>query len=66
MKLLDAIFAGRPRAYGQLANLMRAKGATYFDTHALVCKWHREAGKPEPSLATFDEKMQEADEEDSR
>lgn len=66
MTLLQAVLAGHASAYGRLADLMRGKGATYFETHALVCKWHREAGKPESSLATFDEKMQEADEEDSR
>lgn len=65
MTLCQAVLAGHASAYGRLADLMRGKGATYFETHA-VCKWHREAGKPEPTLATFDEMMQEADEEDSR
>lgn len=66
MTLLQAILSGNAQAYGRLSDLMRKHGATYYETHALVCKWHREAGKPEPSLAEYDEKMMQADNEAPR
>lgn len=65
MKLREAILLGHARAYGQLSDLIRERGGTYRETYDRVCAIFENAGRVAPTLADFDEKMAEADEEDS-
>lgn len=63
--LRDAILAGKPRAWGKLADMVRNLGGTYRDTYERIVIMHVKAGREAPSLAEFDDMMQEADYEEA-
>lgn len=68
MRLGAAVLAGKARAYGRLADIIRERGGTYYDTFEAVRALHERAGKAAPTLAEFEEKMLEceAEEQDAR
>ncbi len=66
MKLGEAILKGEVRAYGQYANLVRARGGTYNETYARVCAIFTKAGRTPPSPGDFEEKMMLADDDEAR
>lgn len=61
MKVGEAILLGHAGAYGQLSDAIRARGGTYRDTLEHVKGIFTRAGRPAPSDADIEDKMQEAD-----
>ena len=64
MKIYEAILAGEVRAYGQLSDIIRARGGTYNELYELVCSIFEKAGRVPPPLEEFDDIMLECDEID--
>mgnify|MGYP007040714677 CR=1 FL=1 len=55
------VLAGDARAWGDVADAVRNAGGTYWDALAAVQKIFADAGRREPDVETFEDKMREAD-----
>lgn len=66
MTLGEAILQGEVRAYGQLSDVVRARGGRYADVLEQVRRIFREAGRDVPEDAEIDAMIYESEYLESR
>ncbi len=66
MTLGEAVLTGDARAWGRLSDVIREHGGTYKDAVARVQAIYKKAGRPEPTEADFEDKMQECEHLEAR
>ena len=65
MTLKDAVLKGEARAWGRVSDMVRAKGGRYRDAYETICILFHKEGRKVPTLADFDDKMEECNDLES-